>query len=225
MIVRLALALGLAALSCTPPGDRSAVSAGSVNGDASAPPDAGARGAEDGGGAADGGESVLGRYGKREWFITRASGTVVYEAYGDHDCKALPEARPPGLTVILGKRGGDPGDWTYFGVSEAFPCRFAWSMPWLDPPPAVCRAIGPAALDRLYADFRALSPHTIRTRHLENVSPHRGGWSVGLRFGQTECQISDIMDSEVHEGDQRRFDAAQDLIRKVYQDEPRDGGR
>lgn len=169
-------------------------------------------------GSADAEDSVGARYNRREWVITRGNGTLVFEAPGDAECVPLPEKRPSDFMLILVQRRGEPGDWTYFGLAEKSPCRFAWSMPWMDPPPAACKTIDRQALDELYAELRALSPHTIRSRRLTDyVSPHRGGWSIHWRWAQVECEVSDILDMEVESQDRSRFDAAQNLVRKAYQ--------
>lgn len=203
----------LALASCTPSGDANSVSA--PRPPLAQPQDAGTTPTD---AAIDADNSVGARYWRREWVITRGNGTLVFEAPGEWTCPPLPDKRPQDFTLILNKRDGETVEWTYFGVSETIPCHFPWSMSWLDPPKAACQAIGPEAFDRLYSEFRALSPHTIRTKKLEGyVSPHRGGWSVTWRWGQVECNVSDIWDQEVDARDQPRFDAAQDLVRKVYQ--------
>lgn len=182
----------------------------SVAVDAAAPPPQDA--------AVDADNSAGARYWRREWVITRGNGTLVFEAPGEWTCPPLPEKRPQDFTLILQKRDGESIEWTYFGVSEAMPCHFAWSMSWMDPPAAACKAIGADAFDRLYAELRALSPHTIRSRKIPGyVSPHRGGWGIHYRWGRVECSVSDIYDTEVDKQDVPRFDAVQDLVRKVYQ--------
>jgi hypothetical protein len=167
--------------------------------------------------AVDADQSALATYARREWVITRGNGLLAYEAPGEWGCKPLPEKRPRDFTLILETRGGDPSDWTYYGVSEKAPCHFAWSMSWMDPPRAGCRTIDGPAFDKLYAELRALSPNTIRSRQMtEYVSPHRGGWGIHLRWGNVECAVSDISTSEVDARDRDRFDAVQNLVRKVY---------
>jgi hypothetical protein len=39
-----------------------------------------------------------------------------------------------------------------------------------------------------------------------------------LRWGNVECEVSDVHDTEVEERDRKRFDAVQDLVRKAYQE-------
>ncbi len=168
--------------------------------------------------AIDADNSAGASYYRRQWVITRGNGTLVFEAPGEWGCKPLPDKRPRDFTLILQRRGGEPEDWTYYGVSETVPCHFAWGMPWMDPPPGACHAIDGAAFDRLYEELRALSPHTIRSRQMtEYVSPHRGGWGIHLRWGNVECDVSDILNSEVDARDRDRFDAVQNLVRKAYQ--------
>lgn len=207
--------VGLGAISCTPSSDGNATNATrppstpSIVEDASAPiQDA----------AIDVDNSPGATYRRREWVITRGNGTLVFEAPGEWDCKSLPEKRPRDFTLILQRRGGEPDDWTYYGVSETLPCHFPWSMSWMDPPPGACHVIDATAFDQLYQELRALSPHTIRSRQLtEYVSPHRGGWGIHLRWGNIECGVSDIRTSEVDTRDRDRFDAVQNIVRKVYQ--------
>ena len=189
--------------------------------DASAGPfDAGPRDA-----AAHVDNSAGAQYARREWVITRQNGTVVFESPGEWQCTPLPDKRPPEFTLILGQRRGEPGDWTYYGLAEKAPCHFGWSMPWMDPPPATCKTIDRVAFDKLYAELQTLAPHTIRSRKMtEYVSPHRGGWSIHMRWGNVECQVSDIWDQEVDARDRPRFDAVQDLVRQAYQEHPRDAG-
>jgi hypothetical protein len=208
------LILGVLVLSCTPAGDGNAASIprpppASIAEDASISlPDA----------AADADNSAGASYRRREWVITRGNGTLVFEAPGEGGCKPLPDKRPRDFTMILQQRRGEPGDWTYYGLSETAPCHFAWSMSWMDPPPGACQTIEGAAFDRLYEELRALSPHTIRSRQMtEYVSPHRGGWAIHLRWANVECEVSDILDSEVDARDRPRFDAVQNLVRKAYQ--------
>ncbi len=197
------------AYACTPPGEgNSRAPATSARNDA-------AMEAQDAG--SDDADSAGAQYRRREWVITRGNGTLVFESPGDADCTALPDKRPGDFALILVQRRGEPGDWTYYGLSEKTPCHFPWGMPWMDPPPAACKTLDAAAYDKLYAELRTLAPETIRQRRLtEYVSPHRGGWSIHWRWGKVECEVSDILDSEVEARDRPRFDAAQDLVRKAY---------
>jgi hypothetical protein len=166
-------------------------------------------------GAAD--DSAVARYFRRAWSIQRGGGTVVFEApEAAAGCKPLPSARPLQVSVILSRRGSEPEDTHWYGVVDAPPCRFSWSMPWMEPPPASCRAIGAAAYDRLFAELRALDLHTIQVKKLPSASPHRGGWSVSVRWPGSSCEITDIVDLEVHASDRPRFEAAMELIRKAY---------
>ncbi len=175
--------------------------------------------------APDADNSAGAQYARREWVITRENGTVVFESPGEWQCKPLPDKRPIEFTLILVQRGGEPGDWTYYGLAEKSPCHFSWAMPWMNPPLAACKTIDRVALDKLYAELRTLSPHTIRSRKItEYVSPHRGGWAIHLRWGNLECEVSDILDREVDARDRARFDAVQDLVRKAYQEPVRDAG-
>lgn len=203
------------ALSCTTSGEGNAVGAprppttSRSDSAPAAPADA----------SVDADNSAGAQYHRREWVMTRGNGTLVFEAPGEEACKPLPDKRPRDFTLILKKRDGESVEWMYFGVSEVAPCHFDWSMSWMDPPAGACKAIGADAFDRLYAQFRALSPHTMRSRQIAGyVSPHRGGWSVHWRWAQVECGVSDLWDTEIEEKDRARFDAAQDLIRKAYQD-------
>lgn len=198
------------ATSCTPAGEsNSRAPATSAREDSPAP----VRDA-----AADVDDSAGAKYLRREWVITRGNGTLVFEAPGNAACTALPDKRPSDFSLILVRRGGEPGDWTYYGLSEKTPCHFPWGMSWMDPPQAACKALDPTAYDKLYAELRKLAPETIHHRRMaEYVSPHRGGWSIHWRWGAVECAVSDIMDNEVDDKDRPRFDAVQDLVRKAYQ--------
>ena len=212
-----AVGLALCVLSCKPAGEGNSPSL-------SRPPTASTASARESEPSppsdetADAGDSAVARYARREWVITRGNGTVVFEAAGEWACKALPDKRPPEFTLILQQRDGESVEWTYYGVTETAPCHFAWSMPWLEPPKAACEAMGAEAFDRLYEELRRLSPHTIRSKKLGGyVSPHRGGWGIHMRWERVECNVSDILDTEVDQRDQQRFDAVQDLVRKAYQ--------
>lgn len=209
-------AMGLACAACTPaPGG---TNTGAERPDTVQDASVADAGAPD---AADAGESVLAQWSRRAWSIHR--GSVVYEAHGNTTCPPLPEARPSDLVLVLIRRGGEGGDWTYFGVTDTSPCRFSWSMPWMSPPPAACEIVSKSRIDQIYADLRRLSIATIRTRTLKDFSPHRGGYAIAYRYGDVECEANDILDSEVLAEDQGRFDAALDLVRAVYR-EAADGG-
>lgn len=214
--MRGALGFGVVfAVSCTPAGEGNSASVPPPSAPVAdisdaAPPDA----------ATDADNSAGAQYARREWVITRENGNAVFEAPGRWTCQELPDKRPPEFTLILLQRRGEPGDWTYYGLSEKAPCHFSWSMPWMNPPPAACKTLDKAAFDKLYAKLRKLSPHKIRSRKMtEYVSPHRGGWAIQMRWDNLECEVSDILDMEVDARDRRRFDAVQDLVRKAY-DEP-----
>lgn len=132
---------------------------------------------------------------------------MLFEATYDAGCNALPEKRPVDATIYLERRGHEPtpSEVPVYGVAGVSPCRFAWAMPWLDPPPASCRILPDAVLDALWAKLRAAAPHSIRTRKLEGPAWHRGGWGLSIRYAGAECHVEDYGISEVVKDDDERF--------------------
>lgn len=165
----------------------------------------------------DADDSPLARYHRGEWAIQRNGGTVLFETYGTTECKPLPAERPKGLSIYYLQRGYEPGDMTYFGLTDAASCRFAWALIWLDPPQAACRVTNTTALDKLYAELHKLQLHAIRSKELHAVSPHRGGRGLVMRWPGSHCEVSDMGSSEVDEADRGRFDAALEAFRNAYE--------
>lgn len=125
-------------------------------------------------------------------------------------CAPLPPKRPAGFHVRYAlSPTGDvlaPALPTYFSVAEG-ECEVFWSHLHLGRPEVVCSSLGASRLDALYARMRALEPHTIRTRRLEDdlATIHRGGFHIAWHWPGHMCEISDARDSEVLEADEGRF--------------------
>lgn len=163
-------------------------------------------------------EGVLGGYGRHEWGIRRQDGLVLFEAPYEVGCSALPEKRPVDATIYLKRRGHEPtpSEVPLFGVAASAPCRFVWSMPWLEPPEASCRILPDASLDALWTKLRAARPHAIRMRALEGPAWHRGGWGLSIRYAGAECHIEDFGTSEIVDKDDARFRAAVAAVAEAH---------
>ncbi len=115
------------------------------------------------------------------------------------------------------RRGHEPGaDEPIYGVSSER-CHFSWSLLHLEPPPIHCVALEGATMDQLYGELRALSFHRIETRTLTDVSPHRGGHGISVRWPGARCETSDILSSEVVESSQDAFQKALRAFERAYE--------
>lgn len=125
-------------------------------------------------------------------------------------CGPLPASRPAGFYVDISLvASGDvqaPLLPTRYAVGED-DCEILWNLLHLGIPEVVCSRYAAAPLDELYAELRALEPHTIATREItdEMATIHRGGYVVAWHWPGHACELSDAHDSDVVPADADRF--------------------
>ena len=157
----------------------------------------------------------IARYRRGEAVVRTEVPTVIFISPRGDGCRAMPATRPEGFEIIVEVVGYEPDSAITYGIS-ANACHFDWPNFHLPPPPASCAVPAESTLDELFDRLRSLDVHRWRSTELREVSPHRGGRSLTVRWPGAECRTSDIGSSEVRAADRARFDQAIDHALQVY---------